>query len=106
MVIAISDSVYRIDEGELRTAIETMRKTSREICARLIPGDQASTAREILDFALFEFMKNCLHGREIEIYELPLKDGSILLMAHNLIGSDLLSPEMCGHLGELAIVMS
>ncbi len=104
MVISIAGFVSEVDEKEVGSAIDTMRKTSKEICAHLIPGGDTTKARKILDFALFEFMKNCLHGSNIEIYDLELNDGSILLVAHDLVGNDHLDPEWCGHLGESAII--
>lgn len=103
MVISVSGTTRKVDESSLNEAVKTMRQTSREICARLIPGEDATSARDMLDFALFEFMKNCLHGSEIEIYELELQDGSTLLIAHDLVGQDHLDPELCGHLGASAI---
>jgi hypothetical protein len=103
MVISVVGSTYNVDESALMDAVKTLRQTSKEVCARLIPGKEAASARDMLDFALFEFMKNCLHGSDIEILEVPLGDGSTLLIARDIAGEDHLDPELCGHLGVGAI---
>lgn len=103
MVIGGLGGTFAYSEDDLQAICQVMKEHSCAISKQLIPNKEHSAMRDLVKHGIFEFMKNTLHGRKIEIYMLPLPDGSMLLIAHDVADVDLLDSDYCGHLGEVMI---
>lgn len=91
-----------LSTGNYRELSREFKAIAKQIADEYVPEKFSSAGNLFCQVAIYEFLKNLLHGED-QTVEIEKHEGYCVLTADDVTSKDHLNPEWCGNLGNTFI---